>query len=110
MTTTIDDLVPDQLWQAIQPLLPAPPPRYGGLPAWTTAPAWPGSSTSYAPGCPGGCCPSASSAAAARSPAGGGCATGSAPACGSGSTTRCSTSSATRASSTGRGRDRKSVV
>jgi transposase len=32
MTTTIDDLVSEQLWQAIQPLLPTPPPRYGGLP------------------------------------------------------------------------------
>ncbi|HSK37592.1 MAG TPA: IS5 family transposase [Actinomycetota bacterium] len=32
MTTTIDDLVPDPLWQAIQPLLPTPPPRYGGRP------------------------------------------------------------------------------
>src|SRR5438034_11547341 len=32
MTTTIDDLVPDQLWRSIQPLLPTPPPRYGGRP------------------------------------------------------------------------------
>ena len=30
MTTTIDTLVPEQLWQAIQPLLPPPPRRYGG--------------------------------------------------------------------------------
>src|SRR6266498_544926 len=30
MTTTADDLVPEQLWQAIQPLLPTPPRRYGG--------------------------------------------------------------------------------
>jgi transposase len=30
--TTIDSLVPDSLWRAIQPLLPAPPPRYGGRP------------------------------------------------------------------------------
>jgi transposase len=29
---TTDDLVPEQLWQAIQPLLPTPPPRYGGRP------------------------------------------------------------------------------
>ena len=28
--TTTDDLVPDTLWQAIQPLLPTPPRRYGG--------------------------------------------------------------------------------
>jgi transposase len=32
MTTTADTLVPDQLWQAIQPLLPTPPPRSGGRP------------------------------------------------------------------------------
>jgi transposase len=32
MTPTADTLVPEQLWQAIQPLLPAPLPRYGGLP------------------------------------------------------------------------------
>ena len=30
--TTTDALVPDQLWRAIQPLLPIPPPRYGGRP------------------------------------------------------------------------------
>ena len=29
---TTDDLVPEQLWQAIQPLLPTPPPRCGGRP------------------------------------------------------------------------------
>jgi len=32
MTTTADTLVPDQLWQAIQLLLPTPSPRYGGRP------------------------------------------------------------------------------
>jgi transposase len=34
MTTTVtaDTLVPEQLWQAIQRLLPTPPPRYGGRP------------------------------------------------------------------------------
>jgi transposase len=30
MTPTADTLVPAQLWQAIQPLLPTPPRRYGG--------------------------------------------------------------------------------
>jgi transposase len=30
--TTLETLVPEQLWQAIQPLLPAPPPRCGGRP------------------------------------------------------------------------------
>ena len=29
---TTDDLVPERLWQAIQPLLPTPPRRYGGPP------------------------------------------------------------------------------
>jgi transposase len=32
MTPTADTLVPEQLWQTIQPLLPSPPPRYGGRP------------------------------------------------------------------------------
>jgi transposase len=32
MTITADTLVPEQLWQAIQPLLPPPPRRYGGRP------------------------------------------------------------------------------
>jgi transposase len=30
--TPADTFVPDQLWQAIQPLLPTPPPRYGVAP------------------------------------------------------------------------------
>jgi transposase len=30
--TTVQTLVPERLWQAIEPLLPAPPPRYGGRP------------------------------------------------------------------------------
>ncbi|HKO85116.1 MAG TPA: transposase [Actinomycetota bacterium] len=31
MTTLADDLVPDELWALIEPLLPAPPrPPYGG--------------------------------------------------------------------------------
>src|SRR4029450_5949503 len=66
-----------------------------------TAPAWPVPSTSCAPVFPGGCCLPASWAAAARSPAGGGCATGSAPASGSSCTTPWSTNSAATASSTG---------
>jgi transposase len=32
MSTTIETLVPHRLWQAVEPLLPTPPPRYGGLP------------------------------------------------------------------------------
>jgi transposase len=31
MTSLTDDLVPDELWALVEPLLPAPPrPRYGG--------------------------------------------------------------------------------
>jgi transposase len=30
--TSIETLVPERLWQAIQPLLPTPAPRYGGRP------------------------------------------------------------------------------
>jgi transposase len=32
MTPSTDSLVPEQLWQAIRPLLPTPPPRYDGSP------------------------------------------------------------------------------
>jgi transposase len=33
MTSLVDRLLPDALWQLIQPLLPAPPPRpHGGVP------------------------------------------------------------------------------
>ena len=32
MTPTTETLVPDRLWQAIRPLLPRPPPRFGGRP------------------------------------------------------------------------------
>ena len=32
MTTTIETVVPEQLWLAIQPLLPIPARRYGGRP------------------------------------------------------------------------------
>ena len=33
MTSLVDRLLPDALWQRIQPLLPAPPPRpRGGVP------------------------------------------------------------------------------
>jgi hypothetical protein len=72
-------------------------------PVSTTALPWSASSISCAPAFPGGCCPPVSLAAVARLPAGGGCATGSAPASGSSCTTNCWTSSAGRASSTGRG-------
>jgi hypothetical protein len=38
MTSTADTLVPEQLWQAVQPLLPIPPRRYGGRLAGTRGP------------------------------------------------------------------------
>jgi Transposase DDE domain len=86
MSTTANTLVPEQLWQASNRSCR---PRHAATAAdhgWTTARRWPGSSTSCALASPGGCCPPASLAAAVRSPAGGGCATGSAPACGGSST------------------------
>ena len=66
MTTTAETLVPEQLWRAIQPLLPDRHPATAVALVSMTAPRWPGSSTSCAPASPGGCCPPASSAAAAR--------------------------------------------
>jgi hypothetical protein len=74
MTILVDDLVPNELWALVAPLLPAPPrPPYGGRhrtisnracspPSWT----WP------APPPLGGCYPPASWAAARRRPAGAG--------------------------------------
>jgi Putative transposase of IS4/5 family (DUF4096) len=99
--TTIDTLVPEQLWQAIRPLLPTPPRRYGGRPRADDRAALAGIVYQLRTGIPGGCCPLVSLAAAARSPAGGACATGSAPACGSGCTTCCWMSLAARVSLTG---------
>src|SRR5918994_2525204 len=102
MTPTADTLVPDDLWQAIQPLLPAPPRRYGGRPRIDDRAALAGIIYQLRTGIPWRLLPTASLAAAAPSPAGAGCATGSAPASGSSSTTGCSTNSAATASSTGR--------
>src|SRR5512132_2922520 len=86
---TVDTLVPEQLWQSIQPLLPSPPRRYGGRPRVDDRACLVGIVYQLRTGIPGDCCPLASLAAAARSPAGGACATGSAPASGSGCTTCC---------------------
>jgi hypothetical protein len=47
MTTTIDTLVPERLWQAIQPLLPPPHAATVVDPASTTAPPWSASSTAH---------------------------------------------------------------
>ena len=47
MTTLADDLVPDQLWALVEPLLPAPPrpPMAAGTAPSPTEPAWPRSCT-----------------------------------------------------------------
>jgi Putative transposase of IS4/5 family (DUF4096) len=104
MTITADTLAPEQLWRAVQPLLPPPPRRYGGRPRIDDRAALVGIVYQLRTGIPWRLLPPpVSLAAVARSPAGGGCATGSAPACGSSCTTNCWTSSAARASSTGRG-------
>jgi transposase len=100
MTTTIETLVPERLWQAIEPLLPTPPRRYGGRPRvddraclasivyqLRSGVLWRLPTRQLGCGSPVTCWR--------------GCGTGSAPACGSGCTTPSSTSSAARASSTG---------
>src|SRR5512132_4128185 len=76
--TTIDGLVPDTLWQAIQPLLPAPAPRYGGRPRVEDRAALVGIVYQLRTGIPRRLPPTRQ--------LGGGCATGSAPACGGGCT------------------------
>jgi hypothetical protein len=86
MMITADTLVPEQLWQAIQPLLPHHHAATAAGRVSTTAPPWLASSINCAPASHAGCCPPGSWAVVARSPAGGGCVTGSAPACGSNST------------------------
>ena len=45
MMTTADILVPDYLWQALQPLLPTHHPATAVVLVSMTAPPWPGSST-----------------------------------------------------------------
>jgi hypothetical protein len=96
MITTIDDLVPDTLWQTIQPLLPTPPRRYGGRPRIDDRACLAGIVYQLRTGIPWRLLPVRE--------LGGGCGTGNALASGSGSTTRCSMSSAATASSTGHGR------
>lgn len=69
MTPTPDTLIPKQLWQAVQPLLPTPHPATAAAHALTTARRWSAASTSCAPASPGGRSPRKSLAAAVRSPA-----------------------------------------
>jgi transposase len=111
MANLVDDLVPDQLWAIVAPLLP-PPPR--GAPAGRPRPpdsgpspsatALPRSCTWPAPPPLGGCCPPGSLAAARPRPYGGGWTSGPALACSTGSTWRSLTGSASRAGWTGHGR------
>jgi hypothetical protein len=70
--TLVDELVPDQLWAMVEPLLPVPPrpPYGGGAGPSPTATASRRSCTWPAPGLPGGCCRSRNSAVARRRPAG----------------------------------------
>jgi transposase len=72
MSTLIDDLVPDELWTLVEPLLPTPPrPPYGGRPrtisdrACFAAIVYMARTSTH-----GGCCPLVSLAAARRRPAG----------------------------------------
>ena len=103
MTTTPESLVSEQLWRAVQPLLPALPSRYGGRPRVDDRAALTGIVYQLRTGIPWRLLPTRQLACGSPSPAGGGCATGNAPGYGSGYTTCCWTSSAAMASSTGRG-------
>jgi transposase len=85
----IKTLIPDELWQASKPLLPPPPRRDGGRPRVDDGACLAGIVDQLRTGSPGGCCPPANWAAAARPPVGGACTTGSAPASGSTFTTWC---------------------
>jgi hypothetical protein len=89
--------------RTIQPLLPTPPPRYGGRPRVDDRAALAGIVYQLRTGVPWRLLPTRQLGCGSRSPAGGGCATGSAPASGSTSTTNCWTSSAAKAGSTGPG-------
>ena len=85
MTTTIETVVPEQLWLAIQPLLPIPARRYGGRPRVDDRAALAGIVYQLRTGVPWRLLPTRQLG------------------CGSGCTICCSTSSAARAGSTGRG-------
>jgi hypothetical protein len=101
MTTTIETLVPERLWQAIEPLLPTPPPRHGGRPRVDDRACLTGIVYQLRTGMPWRLLPVRELGCAAQSPVGGVCATGNAPGCGSGCTTCSLMSSAATARSTG---------
>src|SRR5215211_4428074 len=99
-------LVSDELWNTIAPLLPPEPPKpKGGRPRVPDRAALTGIVFVLRSGIPWDLLPH-EMAVAAGSPAGAGCATGSAPGCGTACTKRCWIVSAPRASSIGRARAR----
>ena len=63
--TMAEQLVPDEFWAAIQPLLPPNPPHPKGGRPWIEDRAVLGGIIYVLLGCPGGCCRPASWAAAA---------------------------------------------
>jgi hypothetical protein len=78
MTTTIDTLIPEQLWQAIQPLRPTSPRRYHGRSRVDDV-RLAGIVYQLRTGIPSGSFVLSQPGRDSPSPAGGGCATGNAP-------------------------------
>jgi transposase len=89
MTPTADALVPDQLWQAIQPLLPTSPLRYGGRPRVDDRAALAGIVYQLRTGMPWRLLPTRQLGCGSPVTCWRRCATGSAPASGSSSTICC---------------------
>jgi len=104
-TALVEELVPDQLWQLVAPLLPLPPAlrTAAGDAPYPIATAPLRSSTWPAPPPRGGCYPPRSWAAAHLRPCGVAWVRGPGLACSTPSTWRCWTGSASRAGWTGRG-------
>jgi hypothetical protein len=98
---TIETLVPDDLWQTIQPLLTPPPRRYGGRARVDDRACLAGIVYQLHTGIPWRLLPTQQLGCGSSVTCWRGGTTGSAPASGNGSTTWSSTSSAATASSTG---------
>jgi hypothetical protein len=94
VTSLVDRLLPDELWQRVQPLLPAPPPRpRGGVPRRVPDRNCVAALLFMArTSTPGRCWQPRSLAAAQQPPAGGGWTSGPAPGCSSSSKRCCWTS------------------